>query len=71
MNNFPNFLGHLIDKYNYIEVLHMSILFFEAQRSGPLPENNRVPWRGDSGLHDQGHKGEDLTGGWYDGKWPM
>jgi hypothetical protein len=47
-------------------VLHKSILFYEAQRSGRLPANNRVPWRGDSALGDQGIDGEDLTGGWYD-----
>ena len=54
-------------QYNYDEVLHKSILFYEAQRSGRLPANNRIPWRGDSALGDQGIDGEDLTGGWYDG----
>ena len=44
-----------------------SILFYEAQRSGKLPANNRIPWRGDSALNDAGNNGEDLTGGWYDG----
>ena len=29
-------------KYNYGEVLKLSILFYEAQRSGKLPKNNRV-----------------------------
>jgi len=46
----------------------MSILFYEAQRSGPLPSNNRIPWRGDSALRDGCDVGLDLTGGWYDGK---
>lgn len=55
-------------KYNLNEVLEKSILFYEAQRSGKLPANNRIPWRGDSALHDQGNNGEDLSGGWYDGK---
>ena len=55
-------------KYNYDDVLMKSILFYEAQRSGKLPDNNRIPWRGDSALNDQGANGEDLTGGWYDGK---
>ena len=54
--------------YNLSEVLHKSILFYEAQRSGDLPDNNRVPWRHDSALGDKGNNGEDLTGGWYDGK---
>ena len=52
--------------YNYNEVLQKSILFYEAQRSGKLPENNRIAWRGDSALGDKGNGGEDLTGGWYD-----
>nr|XP_022336153.1 uncharacterized protein LOC111132618 [Crassostrea virginica] len=53
-------------KYNYDEVLMKSILFYEAQRSGKLPDSNRIPWRGDSSLLDAGNNGEDLTGGWYD-----
>ena len=55
-------------KYNYAEVLQKSILFYEAQRSGKLPANNRIPWRGDSALRDHGAEGQDLTGGWYDGE---
>ena len=55
-------------KYNLNEVLEKSILFYEAQRSGKLPAGNRIPWRGDSALNDRGSNGEDLTGGWYDGK---
>ena len=53
--------------YDLNEVLEKSILFYEAQRSGKLPPDNRIPWRGDSALNDQGDNGEDLTGGWYDG----
>lgn len=52
--------------YNYAEALQKSIYFYEAQRSGPLPDNNRVEWRGDSGLQDGADVGHDLTGGWYD-----
>ncbi|XP_071959064.1 uncharacterized protein [Antedon mediterranea] len=52
--------------YAYDDVLYKSILFYEAQRSGALPENNRIPYRGDSALDDAGDDGEDLTGGWYD-----
>lgn len=37
------------------------------RRSGPLPANKRIPWRGDSATQDQGQKGEDLTGGYSDG----
>ncbi|XP_078367250.1 endoglucanase A-like [Oculina patagonica] len=53
-------------KYNYDQVLKLSILFYEAQRSGKLPKKNRVKWRKDSALKDKGENGEDLTGGWYD-----
>jgi len=53
-------------QYDYDEVLHKSFLFYEAQRSGKLPDTNRIPWRGDSALNDRGNDGEDLTGGWYD-----
>ncbi|XP_022200004.1 endoglucanase E-4 [Nilaparvata lugens] len=53
-------------KYDYSKVVHLSLLFYEAQRSGQLPANNRIPWRGDSSLNDRGLKGEDLTGGYYD-----
>ena len=44
----------------------LSLLFYEAQRSGALPKNNRIPWRGDSALEDGKDVGVDLTGGWYD-----
>lgn len=53
-------------KYDYDDVLMKSILFYEAQRSGKLPPDNRIPWRADSALNDRGDNGEDLTGGWYD-----
>nr|ACE75511.1 beta-1,4-endoglucanase [Eisenia andrei] len=53
-------------QYNYDEVLEKSILFYEAERSGYLPADNRIPYRGDSALGDQGNQGQDLIGGWYD-----
>jgi len=31
--------------HNLKHVLHLSLLFFEAQRSGKLPMDNRVQWR--------------------------
>ena len=66
----------------YAEALELSLLFYEANRSGDLDEaTNRVPWRGDSGLND-GNDGIyfgdattenlqpdinlDLTGGYHD-----
>ena len=56
------------ERYDYGEVLRLSNLFYEAQRSGDLPDDNRVPWRGDSSTDDQGNNGEDLSGGYHDGK---
>jgi hypothetical protein len=53
--------------YDYNKVLHASLLFYEAQRSGKLPADNRIHWRGDSMLDDKGSAGEDLSGGYYDG----
>ncbi|MBO4927345.1 MAG: glycoside hydrolase family 9 protein [Clostridiales bacterium] len=53
-------------KYNYGEALQKSLLFYELQRSGDLPENTRCNWRGDSCLHDGSDVGLDLTGGWFD-----
>ncbi|KAK0059958.1 endoglucanase E-4 [Biomphalaria pfeifferi] len=40
--------------------LEKSILFYNAQRSGKLPANNPISWRGDSALNDC------VVGGWYD-----
>ena len=58
--------------FNIAEALQKAIYFYEAQRSGRLPASgsrpgqNRVPWRGDSGLSDGADHRVDLTGGWYD-----
>lgn len=38
--------------FNYTEALYKGILFFEGQRSGKLPEDQRMTWRGDSALTD-------------------
>lgn len=38
--------------YNYTDALAKAILFFEGQRSGKLPADQRVNWRGDSALTD-------------------
>jgi len=39
---------------DYGAALTKSLLYYEAQRSGKLPPNQRVQWRGDSGLKDGG-----------------
>ncbi|XP_072998679.1 endoglucanase 19-like isoform X4 [Typha latifolia] len=52
--------------HDYGKALTKSILFFEAQRSGSLPANQRVNWRANSGLLDGKANGVDLVGGYYD-----
>ncbi|KAL2516700.1 Endoglucanase 6 [Abeliophyllum distichum] len=52
--------------HDYRQALSKSILFFEAQRSGYLPTNQRVKWRGHSGLNDGKISGVNLVGGYYD-----
>nr|QCQ73712.1 endo-(1,4)-beta-D-glucanase [Litchi chinensis] len=52
--------------HDYDRALHLSILFFEGQRSGRLPPDQRLRWRHDSALHDGSTAGVDLTGGYYD-----
>lgn len=66
---------------NYADALSRSLLFYEAQRSGPLPPGNQVPWRRDSALGDSKARldannngvleasetlSRDLSGGYYD-----
>lgn len=53
--------------YDYAQALHYSLFFYEAQRSGKLPVDNRIPWRSDSALDDGQEVKWDLSGGYYDG----
>ncbi len=53
-------------EFNYGEALQKSILFYDLQRSGKLPDDNRSNWRGDSCLNDGSDVGLDLTGGFFD-----
>lgn len=57
--------------YDYDEVIRLSNLFYQAQRSGSLDEygdfnHEKIPYRGDSCLNDGSDKGVDLTGGYFD-----
>ncbi|XP_047158043.1 endoglucanase 8-like [Vigna umbellata] len=52
--------------HDYRDALRKSILFFEGQRSGRLPGDQRLRWRRDSALHDGATAGVDLSGGYYD-----
>nr|AGP76418.1 endo-beta-1,4-glucanase [Nasutitermes sp. NpEG] len=51
---------------DYKKVHRDSLLFYEAQRSGRLPADQKVTWRKDSALNDRGEQGQDLTGGYFD-----
>ncbi|KAK7310410.1 hypothetical protein RJT34_07914 [Clitoria ternatea] len=59
-------IHNVMASVDYKSVLTKSLLFFEGQRSGKLPPNQRVNWRGDSGLSDAHDAGMDLVGGYYD-----
>ncbi|XP_020086791.1 endoglucanase 13-like [Ananas comosus] len=59
-------LGRGEAQFDYGAALTKSLLYYEAQRSGKLPVNQRVQWRADSALHDGGDAGVDLTGGYFD-----
>ncbi|XP_016493625.1 endoglucanase 12-like [Nicotiana tabacum] len=59
-------LGNAVASIDYGIALTKSLLYFEAQRSGKLPPNQLVQWRGDSALQDGKDAGIDLTGGYYD-----
>ncbi|KAF5482306.1 hypothetical protein F2P56_002888 [Juglans regia] len=54
---------------NYSVALQKALLFFNAQKSGKLPKQNGIAWRGNSGLSD-GKNDTDLkvglVGGYYD-----
>ncbi|KAI9115606.1 hypothetical protein K1719_013275 [Acacia pycnantha] len=60
---FPSALCH---SFNYKQALSHSLLYFESQRSGHLPHNQRATWRHHSGLTDGLEQGVDLVGGYYD-----
>ncbi|KAJ0979156.1 hypothetical protein J5N97_014630 [Dioscorea zingiberensis] len=54
---------------NYTLALHKALMFFNAQRSGPLPKHNNVSWRGNSGMKDglsDSAVRRNLVGGFYD-----
>ncbi|KAH7835002.1 hypothetical protein Vadar_021932 [Vaccinium darrowii] len=61
------FLGTSVEgNPNYKEALAKSILFFQGQRSGRLPNSQEISWRFHSGLSDGSSANVDLTGGYYD-----
>jgi endoglucanase len=46
----------------WVTLLGNLLYFYEAQRSGNLPSDNRVTWRNSSALNDGKDVGLDLTG---------
>ncbi|KAL9689975.1 hypothetical protein QQ045_010368 [Rhodiola kirilowii] len=52
--------------HDYADALTKSIMFYEGQRSGFLPSDQRLAWRANSGLADGATENIDLTGGYYD-----
>lgn len=50
----------VLASFDYGDALTKSLLYYEAQRSGKLPPNQRVQWRGDSGLKDGSDTGVSL-----------
>ncbi|KAG0486021.1 hypothetical protein HPP92_008116 [Vanilla planifolia] len=66
VKSFLIFVLPAMAEFNYSDALTKSLLYFEAQRSGRLPHNQRIKWRGDSGLIDGLEQGVDLVGGYYD-----
>ena len=51
---------------DYARHIELSLLFYECQRSGPLPKTNRIYWRHDSMVDAGKDVNLDLTGGYYD-----
>ncbi|XP_047075408.1 endoglucanase 20-like [Lolium rigidum] len=51
---------------DYNDALAKAIQFFEGQRSGRLPANQRTRWRGNSAVADGRQENVNLTGGYYD-----
>lgn len=50
---------------NYYEGIHKAYLWYEAQRSGPIP-TQRLAWRSDSCKVCKASNGADLSGAWYE-----
>ena len=55
-----------LPEFNYGEALQKALFFYDTQRSGDLPDDFRVDWRGDSAMDDGADVGLDLTGGFWD-----
>jgi hypothetical protein len=58
--------GSSLPNPHWSTLLGNSLFFYEAQRSGRLPDTNRVSWRNDSCINDGQDVNLDLSGGYYD-----
>lgn len=57
-------------QYDYETILGQNFEFYNAERLGKLPADNRIPWRGDSLLYEIGPRSlgfGNVTGGWMGG----
>lgn len=45
------------DAFDYSDALEKSLMFYEGQRSGALPNDQRMLWRGNSALNDGSDSG--------------
>ena len=52
--------------YNYAEALQKSMFFYEVQQSGVLPDWNKISWRADSMVDEDGKDTDFIPGGWFD-----
>ena len=67
--NIPNSSAQSVGQrgqFAYGEALQKNFLFLEANRSGPLPADNRLEWRSDATVNDGSDVGRDLNGGYFD-----
>ncbi|KAF5463000.1 hypothetical protein F2P56_018956 [Juglans regia] len=62
-SRIPGHPGAVVESYAF--ALETALQFFDVQKSGRL-ENNRISWRGDSGLRDGSEENLDLSKGMYD-----
>ncbi|KAJ6846677.1 endoglucanase 10-like [Iris pallida] len=54
---------------DYTQALRKALMFFNAQKSGPIGKHNNVSWRGNSGMKDglsDDSVRKNLVGGYYD-----
>ena len=58
--------GNSTPNPHWSTLLGNGLFFYEAQRSGRLPDTNRVSWRNDSCTNDGQDVNLDLSGGYYD-----